>query len=160
MEAALEYLGKGGIAGKTVAIMGCGNVATSLMGKLFEKGVGRVIVADMNKVSWCLLPFNIEKEAIAAAKKRFAGKPIELRHVAPGDMSILYEEADVISPCAVGGVINCRTIPNIRAKIICGPANNQLEDDQHDDKLLRKRGIRLFNYNCLINKAGSVLILL
>ncbi|KAH3761102.1 Glu/Leu/Phe/Val dehydrogenase [Pelomyxa schiedti] len=144
MEAALNYLGRGGVAGKKIAIMGCGNVATSLIGKLLEKGVGSVIDADMSR------------DAVEIARKRFAAFPnVQFRVCPPGDYSILYEEADVVSPCAVGGVINSRTIPNIRAKIICGPANNQLEDDERDDKLLKQRGIR-FVVDFVVNRMGIV----
>jgi len=37
-----------------------------------------------------------------------------------------YADVDALAPCAVGGILNPQTIPNIKAKIICGAANNQL----------------------------------
>ncbi|ORY37024.1 hypothetical protein BCR33DRAFT_789896 [Rhizoclosmatium globosum] len=43
-----------------------------------------------------------------------------------GDNSILFEDVDIVSPCATGGILNDLTIPCIRAKIVCGAANNQL----------------------------------
>eukprot|EP00727_Mastigamoeba_balamuthi_P012752 m51a1_g81 putative leucine dehydrogenase (467) ;mRNA; f:264675-266275 len=145
MEAALDHLGyTAGVAGKTVAVMGAGNVATSMMTRLAEKGVGHVICADANP------------DAVAAARVRFAKLPnFTFRHAPSGDFSILYEDVDVVSPCAVGGVLNPRTIPNIKAKIVCGAANNQLLDDRNDDKLMRARGIR-FIVDFVINRMGIV----
>ncbi len=38
----------------------------------------------------------------------------------------LFEEVDVLAPCAMGGVLNEGSIDRINAKVICGGANNQL----------------------------------
>jgi leucine dehydrogenase len=46
----------------------------------------------------------------------------------------------VFSPCALGGTVNEQTIDRIKAKIICGAANNQLSTDQIGDELM-KRGV-------------------
>ena len=39
----------------------------------------------------------------------------------------MYEDAFCVSPNAWGGVLNKETIPLIRAKIVCGACNNQLQ---------------------------------
>jgi len=35
-------------------------------------------------------------------------------------------DVDAVSPCGIGNVLTPQTIPNIKAKIVCGAANNQL----------------------------------
>ena len=53
---------------------------------------------------------------------------------------IYAADVDVLAPCAMGATLNDNTIPEIRAKIICGLANNQLAEACHGAALL-KRGI-------------------
>ena len=40
-------------------------------------------------------------------------------------------EVDVFAPCALGAGLNDNTIPEMKAKVICGLANNQLAEDRH-----------------------------
>jgi leucine dehydrogenase len=49
-------------------------------------------------------------------------------------------DVDVFAPCALGAGLNDQTIPDIRAKAICGLANNQLAEDRHGEAL-RQAGI-------------------
>jgi len=46
----------------------------------------------------------------------------------------------VFAPCALGGIINDQTIPQLKAEIVCGGANNQLLGERHGDEL-EARGI-------------------
>ena len=64
-------------------------------------------------------------------------------------------EADVLAPCAIGGIINPRTIPMLRAPIIAGGANNVLDDERRDGESLSERGI---NYapDYVINAGGLI----
>jgi glutamate dehydrogenase/leucine dehydrogenase len=87
--------------------------------------------------------------------RKFSGWDLEVRIVPRGDDSILSEPADVLAPCATGGILNPRTIPGIRAGIVCGAANNQLEDPERDDLLLEERGI-LYLPDFLVNRMGIV----
>jgi leucine dehydrogenase len=41
-------------------------------------------------------------------------------------LNFCFLDVDAIVLCGVGGVLNPNTIPHIKAKIICGAANNQL----------------------------------
>ena len=66
----------------------------------------------------------------------------------------LTTECDVLAPCAVGGIINARSIPTLRCRVIAGGANNQLEAPSDAD-LLRERGI-VYAPDFVIN-AGGVL---
>jgi leucine dehydrogenase len=42
---------------------------------------------------------------------------------------------DVYCPCALGSVLNARTLPELRCKIVCGAANNQLADESCGDRI-------------------------
>ena len=68
--------------------------------------------------------------------------------------SALATECDVLAPCAVGGIINLRSIPTLRCRVIAGGANNQLETAEDADRL-RERGI-VYAPDFVIN-AGGVL---
>jgi glutamate dehydrogenase/leucine dehydrogenase len=143
MEAALDHLGRGTLAGKTVAVQGLGHVGEPLLGFLRDKGVARVVGSDIDPA---------RKEALL---QRFPGGWLEVWTVERGDSSILFEPADVVAPCATGGVLGPATIPRIQAPIVCGAANNQLEDPERDDLLLQERGI-LYLPDFLVNRMGIV----
>jgi glutamate dehydrogenase/leucine dehydrogenase len=128
MEASLDHLGLGALDGKRVAVHGAGNVGASLIGELVQRGA-RVVVTEVSAA---------QCEAVRA---RFAGAPVEVRLVAAGDTSVLEEECDVVSPSALGGVLNPETIPKLRCRIVCGAANNQLLLEGRDDRALQDRGI-------------------
>ena len=61
---------------------------------------------------------------------------------------------DVLSPCALGSILNKQSIPRIKTKIIAGGANNQLESDQ-DGRRLFERGI-LYAPDYVINGGGII----
>ena len=45
------------------------------------------------------------------------------------DLDEIYaQDADIFAPCALGAIINDDTIPQLKAKVIAGSANNQLKD--------------------------------
>lgn len=143
MEAAADFLGLGGLEGKVIAIQGMGNVASPLIKFLFEKNVKKIIASDIN-------PAIVEK-----AKKEFDGKPFEAHLAGYGDNSILSAECDIVSPCATGAILNPVTIPEIKAKIICGAANNQLEDPERDDMTVCNNNI-VYVPDFLTNRMGIV----
>jgi glutamate dehydrogenase/leucine dehydrogenase len=146
MEAALAHAGRGALAGKTVAVQGLGHVGEPLLGFLRERGVARVIGSDIDPS---------RREALLVKFPRTRGWELEVRIVERGDLSILAEPADVLAPCATGGILNPRTIPTIAAPIVCGAANNQLEDPERDDLLLAERNI-LYLPDFLVNRMGIV----
>jgi leucine dehydrogenase len=61
-------------------------------------------------------------------------------------------DADVYSPCALGGTVNENTLPRLKAKIICGAANNQLANNAIGDEV-EKRGI-LYAPDYAVNAGG------
>ena len=69
-------------------------------------------------------------------------------------LSALTAEVDLVAPCALGGVLNDDTIPQLRCKAIGGAANNQLADDQLD-AALAERGI-LWAPDFVVNAGGII----
>jgi leucine dehydrogenase len=63
-------------------------------------------------------------------------------------------EADIYSPCALGGCINAATVPTIRARAVAGAANNQLASREAGEALAG-RGI-LFAPDYAINAGGMI----
>lgn len=61
-------------------------------------------------------------------------------------------EAHVFAPCAIGGILNAATIPEIRARIVCGSANTQLAVPM-DGLRLYARGI-LYAPDFVVNAGG------
>lgn len=135
IQAALQAAtGDSSVAGKTVAIQGLGNVGGILAEILFWHGA-RLIVSD---IDW---------EKTQRIAKKWHAIPC------PAD-DILSVECDVLSPCAMGGIINPQTIPQLRCKAIAGAANNQLLNDL-DAELLRQKGI-LYAPDFVINAGGLI----
>ena len=143
MEAALEFLEIGTLEGKTVAIQGLGHVGEPLIKFLFDKNVKKILGTDINH------------DHVNLVKSKFTGKNLECRIVNKNDLSIYSEECDIFSPNATGAILNSQTIPMLKAKIVCGAANNQLEDMHRDGKLLHDKGI-IYVPDFLTNRMGIV----
>ncbi len=122
------------LEGVRVAVSGTGHVGANLCRLLAEAGA-RLIVADIRRDT---------VEQVAALHGATTASP----------ETIHADEADVFAPCALGAVLNARTIPEIRAGIVCGAANNQLEADE-DDARLAARGI-LYAPDYLVNAGGLI----
>ncbi|HKE00421.1 MAG TPA: Glu/Leu/Phe/Val dehydrogenase dimerization domain-containing protein [Planctomycetota bacterium] len=120
--------------GLTFAIQGVGAVGSALARGLAKEGA-KLVVADMH-----------EDRAKAVAAE------IGARHV-PHE-TILEQECDVLAPCALGGVVNDRTIARFACKAIAGCANNQLLEPRHGD-VLAERGI-LYAPDYVINAGGII----
>ncbi|HLB27674.1 MAG TPA: Glu/Leu/Phe/Val dehydrogenase dimerization domain-containing protein [Dehalococcoidales bacterium] len=131
---AKEVFGSVSLKGKTVAIQGFGKVGSYLAGHLRDEGV-KMIVADVNE------------QATKRAKEEFGA-------VIVGVNEILSADCDIFAPCALGAVLNQRTIPKLKCKIVAGGANNQLEEDEDGDRLLRL-GI-LYAPDYVINGGGII----
>lgn len=63
-------------------------------------------------------------------------------------------EADIYAPCALGATIDDDTLPQLKATIVAGCANNQLKEARHGD-LLRQKGI-LYAPDYVINAGGII----
>ncbi len=78
----------------------------------------------------------------------------ELDVIPVGTDEILFLEVDILAPCAMGAVLNDRSIPRLRAGIIAGAANNQLATAE-DCARLQDHGI-LYCPDFLINAGGII----
>jgi leucine dehydrogenase len=135
IEAAVRAkLGRGDVGGLKVAVQGVGNVGYHLCRYLHEAGAS-LIVSD------------IDAARVQRACDEFGSKPVPLGE-------ILYQDVDIISPCALGAVFDEKSIPRIQAKIIAGGANNQLRTDA-DGARLAEVGI-LYAPDYVINGGGII----
>jgi leucine dehydrogenase len=131
---ALEVFGDAELKGRTVALQGVGKVGHALCGYLVEEGAD-VTIAD------------IDVDNLGKAVADFGVKTTQLA-------TIHQMETDIFAPCALGGGINDDTISELRCKIIAGAANNQLEREEHGEKL-RDLGI-LYAPDFVINAGGLI----
>jgi leucine dehydrogenase len=122
------------LAGLTVAVQGLGNVGYQLCRELKAAGA-ELVVAD------------IHSAAVERARDELGAQALPIDQ-------ILFAQADVLAPCALGGVLNADTIPQLRATIVAGAANNQLLTPE-DGERLRQRGI-LYAPDYVINAGGII----
>lgn len=129
-----EKLGRGDLKGLRVAIQGVGNVGFRLAQHLHAAGA-KLWVTDIH----------------APAVERCVS---ELGATAVGMEAIFAIEADVFAPCALGAILNDRTVPLLRAPIVAGAANNQLAERRHG-RLLLDKGV-LYAPDYVINAGGII----
>ncbi|QBD82698.1 Glu/Leu/Phe/Val dehydrogenase [Ktedonosporobacter rubrisoli] len=122
------------LQGRSVAVQGVGGVGKDVVERLVKAGA-IVTIADVDQ----------EKVASVAAAHG-------VRVVPPDE--IAQQAVDVYCPCALGAVLNDRSIPELHCKIVCGSANNQLAEERHGD-MLEQHGI-LYAPDYVVN-AGGVL---
>jgi leucine dehydrogenase len=153
MEGALEFLKPGDtLKGKKIVMQGAGNVASFMIQELLKKGVAHIKASDINE------------NVIKAAKEKYKlDSRVDFVLKKRDDNSILEEECDILAPNALGGILDEKLIPKIKAPIVlnyyfnfkvCGAANNQLFDATSDE-LLKKRGI-IYVPDFLNNRMGIV----
>ncbi len=114
------------------AVQGLGHVGMEYVKLLKERGA-KIFVTD------------IHKDRVEKAVADFGAEA-----VAPD--AIYDVDADVYSPCALGGTVNEQTLPRFKFKVICGAANNQLSTDAIGDEVV-KRGI-LYAPDYAVNAGG------
>jgi leucine dehydrogenase len=127
--------GADSLEGRTVAIQGYGNVASSLSRHLIKAGA-KLVVTDIRE--------DRRQEAQAL------GKGVKV--VTPEQ--IFSTECDIFAPCALGAVLNATSIPLLRCQVVCGGANNQLADDADADRLAA-RGV-LYAPDYVANAGGVI----
>jgi len=122
MKAALAYTGKPvDFGGLTVAIQGAGNVGSTIARILAAAGA-TVYITD------------IDRERVERAVDAYGV-------TATTPEEILTMQCDILSPCALGGVITAGIIRKLRCPIICGGANNILGDYDEDGVAVQGAGI-------------------
>lgn len=126
--------GSSDLAGRTVALQGCGHVGAHLAQELRARGA-RLIVTD------------IDPERARAVAAEIGAERVEPE-------AIWDARADVFAPCALGGVLSAATIPRLKVEIVAGAANNQLAEPE-DGHRLAARGI-LYAPDYVSNAGGML----
>lgn len=131
-----EVYGSFSLSGLRVAIQGVGHVGYYLAKELHKNGA-ELIVTDL-------------KEGLTKrVSQEFGAKVVSLE-------DIYSVNCDIFAPCALGAIINDKTIPKLNCKIVAGAANNQLKENHHE-RLLHEKGI-LYVPDYVINAGGLIAI--
>jgi len=131
----LHKLGKQDLEGLKIAIQGCGAVGTFLA-ELLHKNNCKLFVSD------------VDPQKTENAAKCYGAKIVDVNEI----HSI---PVDVFAPCALGGVINDKTIPELKTVIVAGGANNQLLDEDKHSVMLKEKDI-LYAPDYVINAGGLI----
>lgn len=108
------------LKGLTVAVQGTGNVGGELCRRLADAGA-RLVIAD-----------------VAPGRRDRLATILGARVVAAD--AIASVDCDIFVPCALGGVLDEPTVAAMKARLVCGGANNQLAAPEVA-AMLRDRGI-------------------
>jgi leucine dehydrogenase len=135
IKAAVRHaLGKDSLDGLHIALQGAGSVATGVALHACAEGA-KLSIADID-------------QAKAHKLAGVAGGTV----VSPDE--ILGVEADVLSPCALGAILDEQTIAALKVPVVAGAANNQLATDE-DGRRIHARGI-LYAPDYVINAGGII----
>lgn len=133
--AAKEVFGTENLINRTVTIKGVGKVGSALV-ELLVKARAKVTVAD------------IKKEAVEGVQKKFP----DVNMVSVEDA--IKSEVDIYAPCALGNEFTEKNTKLVRARIICGGANNQLKTKEIGDIFYRKNILYIPDY--VANSGGLI----
>jgi phenylalanine dehydrogenase len=127
------------LSGKSYSIQGLGKVGYKVAEYLLENGAD-LFVTDINQKAI--------DQIVQKAQEMGAG----IKVVSSDE--IYSQPADVFIPCAMGGIINDDTIPQLQVKAIVGSANNQLKEERHG-LVLQEKGI-LYAPDYIVNAGGLI----
>ncbi|MBU1398550.1 MAG: Glu/Leu/Phe/Val dehydrogenase dimerization domain-containing protein [Pseudomonadota bacterium] len=135
MQACCNHVyGSDNLEGKTISVQGLGAVGHNVVSQLHELGAETIIC-------------DIDSEKVAAMVNKYGSKAVET--------DAIYDvPCDVFCPCALGKGINDDTLKRLKCKIICGSANNQLEEERHGD-LLESMGF-VYAPDYIANSGGTI----
>jgi leucine dehydrogenase len=128
-----RVFGSGSLRGRSICVLGLGHVGSRLAKRCHRAGA-RLVVSDVDP------------------SRRQLTEQLGARWVAPERAA--EAEADVLAPCALGGLLDEDTVPRLRCRVVSGAANNQLADDGIAD-LLAARGI-LWAPDFVVNAGGLI----
>jgi len=138
IQTACEHvLGDPSLEGRRVLVQGTGSVGGSLIEHLRAAGA---------EVSFS----EVDEDAV----HRFRDE-LGLSFVPP--QAVFAADCDVFAPCALGGILDGSTIPQLRCRAVVGGANNQLAEPE-DAERLRARDI-LYAPDYVVNVGGAMAIL-
>ena len=117
-----------------MAIQGCGHVGHYLAGEL-ARARAKLLAAD------------VDPQKVQRVVKDHGATAVAVDE-------IMKAKADILAPCALGGILNDQTIPQFQAEMVVGAANNQLLEPKHGD-MLEQRGI-LYAPDYAANAGGVI----
>ena len=132
------------VAGKSVALMGLGAVGWYMAEYLLEGGVSKLIVADISDAS-------VQKFIAEHPGYDITSCPVS---------EVLFQDVDILCPCAIGGIFDDASIAKLNCKYIFGSSNNGLKASSQEEeirlaKLIAERGI-LYQVEWWHNTAGVI----
>jgi leucine dehydrogenase len=113
-----RVFGDDSLRGRSIAVIGVGHVGSRVAKRCARAGA-QLIVADVDP------------------DKRRLAEELDAQWMSPEEA--LEAKVEIISPCALGGVLNDESVPRLRCRIIAGAANNQLADDRIADLLTARQ---------------------
>ena len=122
------------LSGATIVIQGLGKVGSYLLPYL--KGEGAIIVGT-----------DIDPVQVERAQEQFG-----LKAISPDD--VFSYQCDIFAPCALGGILNDETIPQLKTRAVCGGANNQLLEPRHAEELAAREILYAPDY--IVNAGGVI----
>jgi leucine dehydrogenase len=118
---------------RSICVLGLGHVGSRVAKRCARAGA-KLIVADVDE------------------RKRALARQLGAQWIAPE--RAIEADVDVLSPCALGGLLDDESAPRLRCTIVAGAANNQLADDRVAD-ILAARGI-LWAPDFVVNAGGLI----
>lgn len=144
-----DFLGKD-IKEATVAIQGFGNVGSHIARILHSWGAKVVALSD---ISWGYKnKEGLDIDALFELKKQGRAEEFEGERIDPQE--ILFEEADILIPAAIGGVIKARNTDKIKAKAILEMANAPVEPEAEEP--FKEKGVLIIPD--ILANAGGVIV--
>ncbi|WP_254274760.1 Glu/Leu/Phe/Val dehydrogenase [Halomonas sp. 3H] len=127
-------LGRSDLEGVRVAIQGIGHVGEHLARHLLDAGA-QLVLTDVNR------------EALAHLAEELGAEAVDPEAIFDADV-------DLFTPCALGAALDADVVERLRARVVCGAANNQLATPQVAERL-RERGI-LYTPDYVANAGGVI----
>lgn len=124
------------INGMKILVKGVGNVGRYMVDFAIERGA-EVLISD------------VDLQKVAACSQETGVTPVIPAYVSHADI-------DILCPCDVEPLVTQKNIDNIKASIIVGATNNQLEQESLADQL-RENGV-LYCPDYLANAGGLVYV--
>lgn len=137
MRASAEHAwGSPSLKGRRVGVSGVGKVGHRLVEHLVQDGAD-VVITDVSKAA---------VDRVQSAHPQVA--------VVNDTTDLVRADLDVFAPCALGGAVDDEAVSVLRARVICGAANNQLAHPGVE-KALDERGI-LYAPDYVVNSGGVI----
>lgn len=133
--AAKKAFGSDSLAGKRISVQGVGQVGMFLVGHLAKENA-QIFITDINE------------EKLQQISKEYGATVV-------GKDEIYDLDVDIYAPCAMGATLNDDTLGRIKAQVIAGGANNQLEDEIKHGNILKDKGV-IYAPDFVINAGGII----